>query len=124
LIVFMRTCLDRLVENRAGVLAVLSVAAFLEAWGDSFFQSGFYRSSGLGRAAALVAGTLVLAAYGSVVNVPRWDFGRLIGAYVVLFFLMAQVIAKVRFGESPTLPIYVGGTLIAAGGLLIAWVKQ
>ena len=120
----MRTCLDRLVENRAGVLAVLSVAAFLEAWGDSFFQSGFYRSSGLGRAAALVAGTLVLAAYGSVVNVPRWDFGRLIGAYVVLFFLMAQVIAKVRFGESPTLPIYVGGTLIAAGGLLIAWVKQ
>ena len=124
MLVFMRTFLDRVVANRLGVLAVLSLAAFLEAWGDSFFQSGFYRASGVGRWAALAGGVLVLAAYGSVVNVPRWDFGRLIGAYVVLFFLMAQLIAKVRFGESPTLPIYVGGTLIAAGGLLIAWVKQ
>ncbi len=119
-----RTFLDRVVDNRLGVLAVLSLAAFLEAWGDSFFQAGFYRASGAGRVLALAGGVLVLAMYGATVNVPRWDFGRLIGAYVVLFFLMAQVIAKVRFGESPTLPIYVGGTLIAAGGLLIAWVKQ
>jgi small multidrug resistance family-3 protein len=119
-----RDVLDRLVANPLGAIGVLSAAALLEAWGDSWFQSGFYRSSGGGRVFAILAGIVVLALYGSVVNVPRWDFGRLIGAYVVLFFLMAQVIAKVRFGESPTLPIYVGGTLITAGGLVIAWVKQ
>jgi small multidrug resistance family-3 protein len=119
-----RDVLDRLVANPLGAMGVLSIAAFLEAWGDSWFQTGFYRSSGGGRVFALVAGTVVLALYGAAVNVPRWDFGRLIGAYVVLFFLMAQVIAKVRFGESPTLPIYVGGTLITAGGMVIAWVKQ
>lgn len=112
--------LDRLVSNPLGVLSVLTLAAFLEVWGDSFFQVSFYRSSGFGRIAAFVAGVVVLAAYGSVVNVPRWDFGRLLGIYVVLFFLMAQVLAKVRFGQSPTPPIYAGGALIVAGGPVIA----
>jgi hypothetical protein len=112
--------LDRLVANPLGALGVLTLAAFLEAWGDSFFQVSFYRSSGAGRILTFLAGALVLAAYGSVVNVPRWDFGKLLGMYVVLFFLMAQLLAKVRFGQSPTLPIYAGGALIVAGGLVIA----
>ena len=115
--------LDRLVSNPLGALSVLTLAAFLEAWGDSLFQAGFYRSSGLGRVIALLAGAIVLAAYGSVVNVPRWDFGKLLGVYVVLFFLMAQILNKVRFGQSPTSPIYAGGGLIVAGGLVIAFWK-
>jgi small multidrug resistance family-3 protein len=121
--VFVMNTLDRLVSNPLGALSVLTLAAFLEAWGDSFFQAGFYRSSGLGRVLAFLAGAAVLAAYGSVVNVPRWDFGKLLGVYVVLFFLMAQILAKVRFGQSPTLPICAGGGLIVAGGLLIAFWK-
>jgi len=111
---------DRLVLNPLGVVSVLALAALLEAWGDSWFQSAFYRASGMARVLALIAGAVVLAAYGSVVNIPRWDFGRLIGAYVVLFFLMAQVIAKIRFGQSPTPAIYAGGALIVAGGVVIA----
>ena len=69
----------------------------------------------------LLAGTVVLALYGSTVNVPRWDFGRLLGVYVALFFLAAQLLAKIRFGQSPTLPIYVGGLLIVTGGLVITF---
>jgi len=115
--------LDKLVANPLGALAVLTLAAFLEAWGDSFFQVGFYRSSGVGRVLAVLAGAAVLAAYGSVVNVPRWDFGKLLGAYVVLFFLMAQLLNRVRFGQSPTTPIYAGGALIVAGGLVVAFWK-
>ena len=112
--------LDRLVANPVGALGVLTLAAFLEVYGDSFFQASFYRASGTGRALAFVAGMLVLAAYGSVVNVPRWDFGKLLGLYVVLFFLVAQVVAKIRFGQSPSAGIYAGGVLIVAGGLVIA----
>lgn len=119
-----RAVLDRLVANPLGAVLVLSLAALLEAWGDSFFQVGFYRSSGAGRAGALLAGALVLAAYGSVVNVPQWDFGKLLGIYVVLFFVMAQVLARVRFGQTPTLPIWCGGSLIVAGGLVIALWKR
>jgi small multidrug resistance family-3 protein len=114
---------DRLVSTPMGGFAVLTLAAWLEAYGDSFFQIGFYRSSGLSRVLAFVAGAAVLAAYGSVVNVPRWDFGKLLGVYVVLFFLMAQLLARVRFGQSPTPPIYAGGALIVAGGLVIAFWK-
>ncbi|MGP8174927.1 MAG: hypothetical protein ACLP7O_10310 [Terracidiphilus sp.] len=115
--------LDRLVANPLGAFGVLTLAAFLEAYGDSFFQVSFYRSSGLGRVLAFVAGAAVLAAYGSVVNAPRWEFGKLLGVYVVLFFLMAQLLARVRFGQSPTPPIYAGGALIVAGGLVIAFWK-
>jgi small multidrug resistance family-3 protein len=115
--------LDRLVANPLGAFGVLTLAAFLEAYGDSFFQVSFYRSSGLGRVLAFVAGAAVLAAYGSVVNASRWEFGKLLGVYVVLFFLMAQLLARVRFGQSPTPPIYAGGALIVAGGLLIAFWK-
>ncbi len=111
---------DRLVSNPLGAFSVLALAALLETWGDSFFQSGFYRASGAGRAIAVVTGAVVLAGYGALVNVPRWDFGRLIGAYVVLFFLVAQGIARVRFGQAPTPAIYTGGALITAGGLVIA----
>jgi hypothetical protein len=115
--------LDRLVSYRLGAFAVLTLAAYLEAYGDSFFQVSFYRSSGWGRVAAFVCGAVVLAAYGSVVNVPRWDFGKMLGVYVVLFFVMAQLLAKVRFGQSPTPPIYLGGALIVTGGLVIAFWK-
>jgi hypothetical protein len=116
--------LNRLVENPLGALGVLTIAAFLEAWGDSFFQAGIYRSSGFTRILMLLAGTAVLALYGSAVNVPRWDFGKLLGIYVALFFLAAQLLAKIRFGQSPTPPIYIGGTLILTGGLVMAFWKS
>ena len=115
--------LNRAVSYPLGAFAALSVAAFLEVYGDSFFQAGFYRSSGVSRVLALLVGVVVLAAYGSVVNVPRWDFGKLLGVYVALFFVMAQVVAKVRFGQSPTPPIYAGGGLIVAGGMVMAFWK-
>ncbi len=113
----------RVVSNPLGALAVLTLAAFLEVFGDSFFQVAFYRSSGWGRVLAIAAGAAVLAAYGSTVNLPRWDFGRLLGVYVALFFLMVQIVNKVRFGQAPTTPAYVGGVLIVAGGLLMAFWK-
>ena len=114
---------SRLVSNPLGALVALAFAAFLEALGDSFFQTSFYRSSGAGRVYAFLAGAVMLAAYGSIVNAPRWDFGRLIGVYVAVFFLMAQFLNKIRFGHSPTTPIYAGGALIVAGGLLMAFWK-
>lgn len=115
--------LDRLVANPLGALTALALAAFLEAWGDSFFQVGFYRATGIGRVLALIAGAVVLATYGAVVNTPRWDFGKLLGAYVVLFFLMAQLLNRVRFGQSPSMNIYLGGALIVAGGLVVVFWK-
>lgn len=120
----MKELLNQLVATRAGTLVVLLLAAFLEAYGDSFFQQGLHRTTGITRYAAFAIGALTLACYGLAVNTPPWDFGKLLGLYVVLFFLVAQVLAKVRFQQSPRLPVMVGGSLILAGGAVIALWKQ
>jgi drug/metabolite transporter superfamily protein YnfA len=120
----MRNLLEQLVAHPSGTLLVLLIAAFLEAYGDSSFQTALYRSSGMTRALAVLSGAASLVAYGLVVNTPRWDFGRLLGVYVVLFFVLAQVLARVRFGQTPTLPVLAGGALIVAGGAVISiWSK-
>jgi len=120
----MRSFLDAVTANPLGAFAVLLFAAFLEAFGDACFQSGLYRSTGFSRGMFLAGGAAILAFYGLTVNIPRWDFGKLLGVYVVLFFLVAQILARVRFHQTPTPPIYVGGSLIVAGGLVIAFWKH
>jgi small multidrug resistance family-3 protein len=47
------------------------------------------------------------------------DWGRLIGAYVATFFLIAQIINLVAFRTPPSLPIIVGGLFILTGGAII-----
>jgi len=41
----------------------------------------------------------------------------------VLFFVIAQIVAKVRFHQTPTTPILVGGACIVAGGLVMTFWK-
>jgi hypothetical protein len=84
-------------------------------------QSGIHRAEGLPRVLFLAFGVVILGLYGYTVNIPDWDFGKLLGIYVVMFFLVAQVLAKVRFNQAPTAPIYLGGALIVAGGLVIGF---
>ena len=115
----MKALLDQIVGYRSGALVLLLAAAFLEAYGDSCFQSGLYRSSGITRMFAFVLGAASLVSYGLVVNAPRWEFGKLLGVYVVFFFLWAQLIARVKFGQVPTTAVIVGGSLIVVGGLVI-----
>jgi hypothetical protein len=115
--------LNRLVATPVGAFLILLIAASLEVFGDACFQSGLYRSSGAARGLWFAGGIAILAGYGLFVNLPPWDFGKLLGVYVALFFLVAQIVAKVRFGQSPTTPILVGGTLIVTGGLVITFWK-
>jgi len=102
-------------------LFTLLAAALLEAGGDALVRLGLHGATPLARVGALALGALALFAYGLTVNLPAWDFGRLLGVYVVLFFVVAQAINWLGFGLSPTLPIMVGGGLIVAGGLTITF---
>lgn len=115
----MKDILNQLVATRTGMFAVLSLAAFLEVYGDSFFQVGLYRAAGISRYLAFAAGALMLALYGLMVNTPPWEFGKLLGVYVVLIFVVAQIVAYARFQQLPTPPILVGGSLILAGGVVM-----
>lgn len=117
--IVLKDILNHLVATRTGTLAVLALAAFTEVYGDSFFQIGLHRATGVSRYLAFAGGAVMLALYGLIVNTPPWDFGKLLGLYVVVFFLMAQLVAWVRFQQTPTAPILVGGSLIVAGGAVM-----
>jgi hypothetical protein len=57
------------------------------------------------RAGWFLAGAAVLVCYSLFLNSSKVDFGKLLGVYVVLFFLVAQIMAKLQFHQSPTKPI-------------------
>jgi|SRR5581483_1089841 len=98
-------------------LLVLVVAAVLEVGGDAAIRYGLVRAT----PASAAIGSLMLVAYGFLVNANRMmDFGRLMGVYIAVFFVVSQVLGVVGFGESAAGGArLVGGALIVAGGLVI-----
>jgi len=99
-----------------GALVFLVVAAVLEVGGDAAVRRGLVET----RAGWLLLGAASLVAYGFAVNWNRSvDFGRLLGAYIAVFFVVSQAIAALVFGESPSRSIVVGGALIVVGGAVI-----
>ncbi len=92
---------------------VLVMAACLEVGGDALVRWGLKSGQILG----FVLGALVLFSYGCVVNLPKWDFSRLLGIYIVLFFVVSQMTGYFIFHESITQGRLFGGLLIIAGGI-------
>jgi drug/metabolite transporter superfamily protein YnfA len=101
-------------------MAVLFAAALLEAGGDALIRVGLHSSTAARRLPFMLAGVVVLAAYGYTVNAPPWDFGRLLGVYVAFFFVVAQVIAWIGFGQKLATTTLFGGILIIAGGAIVS----
>jgi small multidrug resistance family-3 protein len=99
-------------------LLLLLLAAVLEAGGDALVRAGL-RGIAAQRLVWLLAGGLVLFAYGCAVNTPAWDFGRLLGIYVVFFFVVAQVISWIAFRQKPDSGVWAGGALIVLGGIVL-----
>ena len=99
-------------------LLLLLLAAVLEAAGDACVRFGL-RSAAAPRLLFFLAGAAILFLYGWIVNTPPWDFGRLLGVYVVFFFLVAQAISWLVFHHRPSVAVLVGGGFIAVGGLII-----
>jgi drug/metabolite transporter superfamily protein YnfA len=107
--------------NQATVLLVLFAAAILEAGGDALVRYGLGAGPGALRGLFFALGALVLFAYGYTVNAPGWDFGKLLGIYVVFFFVVAQAISWIVFHQRPSSSILVGGAFIVVGGLIISF---
>jgi small multidrug resistance family-3 protein len=94
---------------------VFVAAAVLEVGGDAVVRTGLR-----GRLWwAIVAGCAMLATYGVVVNLVRWDFSRLLGVYVGVFATVSVLCGRFLFKESIAPATWVGLALILAGGLVI-----
>jgi len=97
-------------------LGALVLAAVLEMGGDAAIRQGLVRSAW----PWLVLGGAILVAYGLVVNLDRSiDFGRLMGLYIAVLFVVSQLIGLVVFHERPSASLILGGALIVAGGVVI-----
>ena len=110
---------SQIIASPVGAFIVLVLAAYLEVQGDACFQSGLHHSSGARQIGWFVLGTVVLVCYSLFLNATKIDFGRLLGIYVVLFFVVAQIVAKLQFNQSPGKPIWAGGAFIVVGGLIM-----
>jgi len=101
-------------------MLLLFIAAVLESGGDALMRSGLHNRTMTQRCGFFLAGGLILTAYGYIVYAPPWQFGRLLGVYVTIFFLVTQSIAWLAFGEKPSSSVVLGGVLIIAGGLVVS----
>jgi drug/metabolite transporter superfamily protein YnfA len=101
-------------------LLILFLAAVLEAGGDAIVRTGIRAQTVFTRLALLGLGGVVLFLYGYLVNAPAWDFGRLLGVYVVFFFVVAQLISWLVFSQPPTRAVWFGGVFIVIGGVIMS----
>ncbi len=98
-------------------LILLAVAAGLEVGGDALIRSGLAAKTW----PLLASGGAVLVGYGFMVNMTKLDFSRLMGLYIVIFFLVAQATAVLFFKERIATPVLAGGALILGGGALMTF---
>jgi drug/metabolite transporter superfamily protein YnfA len=95
-------------------IVVLVLAAAAEVVGDLGMRHGL-----AGRPWGYALGVLLLAAYGLIVNQPALAFGRLLGLYIAVFFVVSQLVALITLGERPPASLLLGGAFIVAGGLIL-----
>ncbi len=90
-------------------------SALLEVGGDAVVRRGLRGAN----VVIILAGGLMLAGYGLLVNTVRWDFSRLLGVYVAVFALVSVMCGRFVFGESVPSSTWAGLAIIVAGGLVI-----
>ena len=104
------------------IFGLLIVTTALEACGDAVIRMGLFNQAALpARIGLFAAGTILLLGYGTTLNLAPQEFGKLIGAYVATFFIMAQIINLIFFRTTPSLPIWVGGAFILMGGMIVTF---
>jgi small multidrug resistance family-3 protein len=97
------------------VWTIFIVAALLEVGGDAIIRKGLRHS----RVILILWGCAMLALYGIVVNVLKWDFGKLLGTYVAVFALISILFGRFVFKEHVSTTTVVGVMAIVIGGLII-----
>jgi len=102
-------------------IVFLVLATLLEVSGDAVVRHALHHVPGPVRLALFALGAALLFGYGSLLNLAPIDFGRVVGLYIAVLFVVWQLINWIAFRSVPTLPIVCGGVLIVAGGILVSY---
>ena len=105
------------------ILAFLVLATGLEVTGDAIIRKALFGHAGLARVGLFLLGAMLLAGYGTFLNLAPLEFGQVVGLYIATLFVMWQIITFIAFRTLPTVPILLGGIMIVAGGLIVSFWK-
>jgi hypothetical protein len=100
---------------------LLLIATTLEVSGDAVVRLAIYQHAGLVRATWFLGGAALLLGYGVFLNTAPVEFGRIVGLYIATLFIVWQIVNLLIFRTPPGLPVWLGGTLVVAGGLIITF---
>jgi hypothetical protein len=103
------------------IFLFLIVATSLETFGDAIVRIGIGQSAWLPRGGLFLAGAMLLFGYGLSLNLAPIEFNRVVGLYIATLFIMWQVVNLIVFRSLPGLPVWFGGALIVAGGLIVTF---
>jgi hypothetical protein len=103
------------------ILLFLIVATSLETFGDAIVRIGIGQTAWLPRSALFLAGAVFLFGYGLSLNLAPIEFGRVVGLYIATLFIMWQLVNLIVFRSPPGMPVWFGGALIVAGGLIVTF---
>ena len=105
------------------ILLLLVIATALEVTGDAIIRKSLFEHQGLARIGLFLAGIVLLAGYGTFLNLAPLEFGKVVGLYIATLFVVWQVITFFAFRTLPTAPVMLGGALIVGGGLIVSFWK-
>jgi hypothetical protein len=92
-------------SHNVKVFAFVLIATVLEASGDAVVRLALHHQSAYWRAALFILGTVLLALYGTSLNLAPVDFATVTGLYVASVFIAARLLsaspAAVEAANSP-----------------------
>src|SRR5579862_5133122 len=101
------------------VFCFVILATIVEAAGDAVIRLSLHSGALPSRIALFLLGTVLLAAYGTFLNLAPVDFGTVTGIYVACLFVSFQVSNYLFFGATPHAATLIGGAFIISGGTII-----
>ena len=102
------------------VFLFVLAATVLEAAGDAVVRIALHHQSLSARIGLFLLGYILLALYGTSLNLAPVEFAAVTGMYVATLFVVFQIVNFLFFGVLPTPSVLVGGALIVVGGLTVA----
>jgi hypothetical protein len=101
------------------VFLFVLAATILEASGDAIVRIALHHPSPPARIGLFLAGAILLALYGTSLNLAPVEFATVTGTYIATLFVVFQIANFVFFRVLPTPAIFVGGAFIVTGGLIV-----
>src|ERR1700749_3211351 len=91
------------------------LATLLEAVGDAIVRIALHQHSVPIRIGLYLAGAILLTLYGTSLNLAPVEFAQVTGIYISTLFVVFQITNYAFFRTLPTVPVFVGGSLIVVG---------